>query len=466
MTLTVPTGDAEVELQLAPLDAEKGLYEVHDNDPANNGILQVQLNAQGGWDIVHLDPAWEEARERIQSTLDEIAEQQFAQAQSGIEYEEEEAAAPPADPYDPDKIRVEGKNFALRHINDKIHDGDIALSPEFQRFEVWDLKRKSLLIESILLRIPLPVFYFAEDEHGKLNVVDGLQRLSTVHQFMQNKFKLKHLEYLTDCEGCFYNHADKPSLNDKYRRRINDTQIVANVIDPASPAAVKYDIFRRINTGGRPLNHQEIRNCLAAEPVRQLLRRMVERESFRRATLGSIKPNRMEDQEMALRFIGFYRFYRPGMEISGEQHYSGNMKVFLDELVELLGKPQEQARYEAYEAAWDRAMQNAEHLFGPYAFRKCLEKDLEPGARQQLINKVLFTTWAVVLSRYEPEAIRAANEEQVLARPQARRIDHDADLFNKLTYSTNAKANIERTFAITEELLAGYVKTEGAAIHR
>jgi hypothetical protein len=205
---------------------------------------------------------------------------------------------------------------------------------------------------------------------------------------------------------------------------------------------------------------------LAAEPVRQLLRRMVERESFRRATLGSIKPNRMEDQEMALRFIGFYRFYRPGMEISGEQHYSGNMKVFLDELVELLGKPQEQARYEAYEAAWDRAMQNAEHLFGPYAFRKCLEKDLEPGARQQLINKVLFTTWAVVLSRYEPEAIRAANEEQVLARPQARRIDHDADLFNKLTYSTNAKANIERTFAITEELLAGYVKTEGAAINR
>lgn len=108
-------------------------------------------------------------------------------------------------PYDPELIRVEPNNISLREAFTMITNGEINLSPDFQRNVVWDNGRKSRLIESILLRIPLPVFYFSADRQGILSVVDGLQRLTAIMEFMQNKLPLQDLEYLDDCEGCTYN---------------------------------------------------------------------------------------------------------------------------------------------------------------------------------------------------------------------------------------------------------------------
>src|SRR5438105_4069803 len=103
---------------------------------------------------------------------------------TGVEAEDKQEA-PPLKPYDPEQIRVDPKTFSLRQILDMIDDEDLELAPDFQRLKVWTSIQKSRLIESVLLRIPLPAFYFSSDEAGALQVVDGLQRLSTIHDYVR-----------------------------------------------------------------------------------------------------------------------------------------------------------------------------------------------------------------------------------------------------------------------------------------
>src|SRR5690606_4815101 len=114
-------------------------------------------------------------------------------------------------------------------------------------------------IESILLGIPLPTFYFNENEKGDMQVVDGVQRLTTIYDFVRgNAFALGDVDYLKDLRGKTFDE-----IGSAFRRRMNNTQFVVHVIDPQAPYRVKFDIFRRINTGGSPLSSQEIRHCMS-----------------------------------------------------------------------------------------------------------------------------------------------------------------------------------------------------------
>ncbi|MCJ8155709.1 DUF262 domain-containing protein [Chryseobacterium sp. SSA4.19] len=354
-------------------------------------------------------------------------------------------------PYDPDKIRVDTKTFSLRQIYDMITFGDINLTPDFQRNLVWDNQRKSRLIESILMRIPLPMFYFAQDDEGRISVVDGLQRLSTIKQFMDNEFHLRKLEYLGDkCNGKIYTH-DNPekAIDAKYYRWFNMTQITVNVIDPSSPFKLKYDIFRRINTGGQPLNAQEIRNCLSSDELRTTLRKMVNLQSFKEATGYSIKDVRMEAQELALRFILFHRKFEMDPALN---NYNGSIESELNTLTEILSKDKK-FTYSHYINLFDTAMQNAHHLFGRYSFRKCKIDHISEGAYRQLINKALFVSWAVLLSSIDTNKLKKQVDFESLALPLAEKVTNDQQLFMYLSYSTNAKANIQAAFKAADELI-------------
>ncbi len=194
-------------------------------------------------------------------------------------------------PWDPNDIRVTTKPFSLRHIADMIADGELDLAPDFQRRMIWKNTQKSRLIESILLRIPLPAFYFNEERDGKLQVVDGVQRLTAIYEFARGplpsaaaqagesgRLLLEDLQYLGTLEGRSYDQLE-PSL----RRRFDNTQIFINIIDPQTPDALKFDIFRRINTGGSPLNSQEIRHCISNDASRKFLKRCVESAAFNKS---------------------------------------------------------------------------------------------------------------------------------------------------------------------------------------
>lgn len=432
-------------LKISEEGAKEIIYELIDK--SHKSWMKLQL-VESQLQILSKNKAIIDPPILIREKLDELILEIIENVQSGMDQTELNDSN--TIPYKPEEIKVSTRQFSLPLIEAMIKRADIDLTPGFQRNFVWTPLQKSRLIESILLRIPLPMFYFAENEEGLITVVDGLQRLTTIQQFMNNEFSLKGLQYLTNCEHKYYTHKDKTKAIDaKYFRWFNSTQLMVNVIEASSPAKVKYDIFERINTGGKPLNHQEIRNCLALDKVRVLLHEMTTSALFKKATDNSVRSLRMEDTEMALRFICFHRLYK---EDSTLDKYNGNMKDSLNELVELLGKPS-QNDLNKYVFLFSNAMKNAEHLFGTYAFRKILPKHLAPTAHKQLINKALFVSLAVLLSPYDPEQIVQMNHAKLLAAPLATLIQTDDILRGYLSYGTNGKANMQAVFVAMNQLI-------------
>ncbi|MFF7551872.1 DUF262 domain-containing protein [Streptomyces olivaceus] len=316
-----------------------------------------------------------------------------------------------------------------------IDDGTLELAPDFQRGQVWKLGQKSRLVESVLLQIPLPAFYFAEDTDGAMRVVDGLQRLSTIHDFVRggerSGFALKGTEYLqTVVEGVRFEDLPAP-----WKRRINNAQIMAHVIDPTTPPAIMYDIFKRINTGGTPLNAQEIRHCMSKDRSRDILKRMTSTDEFNQATNWR-NHIRMNDRETALRFAGFWL-----LGVDGYAKYSA-MDPFLQHTTTLLDDEQlvSTGRVEQLMAEFNCAMKNARLLFGENAFRKW---PLGVNGKNP-INRALFETWSIVLAGYAPEDLEERRDAIVEA---ARRLmTSDYTYLEAITASTGGLRRVKYRF--------------------
>ncbi|WP_413801834.1 DUF262 domain-containing protein [Streptomyces iranensis] len=373
-----------------------------------------------------------------------ITEEHFLDTGTGVEAETEAEDGPPeiARPWDPEQIRVNTKQFSLRNALDMIEDGSLELAPDFQRGRVWKPKQKSRLIESVLLQIPLPAFYFAEDTDGLMRVVDGLQRLSTIHDFVrggdEHGFELKGLEYLQNAvEGKRFEDLPAP-----WRRRIHNTQIVTNVIDPTTPSDVMYDIFKRINTGGTPLNAQEIRHCMSKERSRTILRVMTSTAEFNAATNNMAGHIRMNDREMALRFAAFWL-----MGTDGYAKYAA-MDPFLQRTTTMLDNEKDvtEARVGDLVAAFRKAMVNARLVFGEQAFRKW---PLESFGRNP-INRALFEAWSITLAKYETGDLERRREAIVDAARFL--MTNDYQYLEAITSSTGDVRRVMLRFDVTAKI--------------
>ena len=370
------------------------------------------------------------------------------------------------DPYNPDDIRVRKDLYSISDIFSKFNKEDIDLNPDFQRHFVWNKIQKSRLIESILLGIPLPVFYFAEEKDGIFSVVDGLQRLSTIRDFLMNKFELTNLQHLGSycnkkcfgiSEGINDRTAEKvrdgKEIDRKFQRRIENTQLNVNIIEASSPPKVKYDIFNRINEGGKPLNKQEIRNSLAKHTIRELLQELAKSQSFINAT-NDISDTRMGAQEMVLRFIGFYLSLKKKHK---NLKYQGDMNDFLDKTNEAL-KQLQQGELQEIKIAFLKSMENAYHLFGRYCFRKYLPEQLDnPNGRQQLLNKALFVTWSIALCEYNIEQISQKFVFESFTYLLAAELQNNTEYFNGITNRSSDRLVIENSFTYAFVLAQKYL---------
>ncbi|WP_230396290.1 DUF262 domain-containing protein [Streptomyces blattellae] len=351
-------------------------------------------------------------------------------------------------PWNPDQIRVNTSQFSLRNILDQIDEKSIELAPDFQRLRVWRADQKSLLVESLLLQIPLPAFYFAEDADGSFRVVDGLQRLSTLHAFVrggEGGFALGKLEHLDDLRDLRFSDLPVP-----FQRRINNTQLIVNVIDPTTPRGVTYEIFKRINTGGTPLNGQEIRHCMSSPRSRDTLHRMTHTDAFAKATGYRLTDHiRMNDREMALRFAAFW--LKGGVEA---YHEKPVMEHFLMDATEMLDSAKQvpDERVAELEAAFERAMSHAYLIFGDHAFRKWPQGD----DYRRPINRALFESWSMALADpgYTTADLRA--RRRAILKAARERMTTDVDYLNAITSSTADRHRVDYRFrAAVEDAGAG-----------
>ncbi|TCO65099.1 DUF262 domain-containing protein [Actinocrispum wychmicini] len=363
----------------------------------------------------------------------DVVEDVFEGQATGVEVEQTSTDEAKIErPWNPEHIRVTTSAFSVRNILDQIDEGALELAPDFQRGKVWRAEQKSLLVESLLLQIPLPAFYFAEDADGVFHVVDGLQRLSTLHAFVRGpKFALRGLEYLHDANGRQFDELDM-----QWQRRVNNTQLVVNVIDPTTPTDVMYDIFKRINTGGTPLNAQEIRHCMSKPRSRAILKQMTHTSEFSRATNGLTDHIRMNDREMALRFAAFY--------ILGLDEYMGNpaMESFLMRATQLLDDPAEFSddKVEQLKSAFVNAMSNTYLVFGEHAFRKWATH----ATGRSPINRALFETWSIAMAKHDADDLVERRKDIVSAARE--RMTSDIQYLDSITSSTADRRRVSYRF--------------------
>lgn len=356
---------------------------------------------------------------------------------SGLEHELEDTSEIKR-PFDPEKIKIRTVNIVVDQIVSRVEHEEIDLAPDFQRMAgIWNDERKSRLIESLLLRIPIPVFYVAADNDEKWSVVDGVQRTSTIHSYVTGRFRLTQLEYLTDLNGCDYMALPRPM-----QRRISETQLVVNIIEPETPEEVMFNIFRRINTGGMALNGQEIRHALHPGPVRDYLKQLVKTKEFLDATDSSIKKERMADRECVLRFLAFH--IDPW-----EQYIANDLDGYLGTTMIKINRMDSDRRV-YFSNDFRRAMRAASDIFGKDAFRK----RYDPNRAQHPINKALFEVWSVGLARRSDEEISVIVENRKTVIDEfSSLLKNDRAFHQAISDSTGSPGRVNKRFRTIEKLI-------------
>ena len=220
------------------------------------------------------------------------------------------------------------KDLTLSEIKNKFDDGDISISPDYQRDYIYDNMKASRLIESFMIGIPIPPVYLCEEDDGIWDVIDGQQRIQSIINYLSNKFSLKGLEVLKDLNGKSYKDLEKP-----HQRKLKSSSLSAIVVKKESKA-LKFEIFARLNQGSVELNDQELRNCIYRGPFNKMLNELSEIKAVK--NLFPVENNRKKYQSLILRFFALrnYVIYKETMKRSMNEYMESHRNDSDEKLAE------------------------------------------------------------------------------------------------------------------------------------
>lgn len=310
-------------------------------------------------------------------------------AEATPDYSDDEGAAadvwkqlPPereffATPYDP----------PVKALIDEMREKELIVRPSFQRKAVWDKKRQSKFVESILLSIPVPNLFFAEDDDGSKVVVDGQQRLLALKGFVENSYKLSGLTVLADLNGKRFD-----DLTDRQQRIIRNRTLRCLVISSRSDSEIRFEVFERLNTGGLPLNAQEVRHCVYRGALNDFLHDLVKDNTWLALMRRDDVHPRMLDCELVLRFFAL-RDTLP--------EYSPPLKTLLNEYMREHRNPSA-STLSALQDAFSSSIGIAAQVFSDHPFRRAfIDEDGNVGWDSSL-NRAVFDTHMTVMEGMDP----------------------------------------------------------------
>lgn len=297
------------------------------------------------------------------------------------------------------KIVTQAYDKSVSDVVRMVEDGEIRLDPDYQRNYVWDNKKASLLVESIILNVPIPIIYVSQEKDETWTVIDGLQRLYSLKRFFNGAFKLTGMEVLKELNKCDINN-----LSPKAARMLKNGLLRIIMISCDSNEDIKYDVFMRLNTGSVHLTEQELRNCLYRGSFNDTLKQLSKNDQWLRL-IGLSKPHkRMADRELILRFFALYKNW--DAELEKVMNYRGRMKTFLNEFMRQNQNITPMQRYE-YEDIFNESVRKVSFIFGENAFKR-LRPD---GTRENPINRALMDVLLISVTQFKYEELQSKHTQ-------------------------------------------------------
>ncbi len=341
-------------------------------------------------------------------------------------------------PYNPGDVDIRQQRFSVSHLMNMITHNEIELwrEEDYQRkSNQWSNEQKSRLIESLIMRIPLPIFYFDGSERP-WKIIDGLHRLTTLYTFVKGQsFELEHLEYLTDLNGMKF-----LELPFKYRRAVEESSIEAYLINPGTPDKVKLNIFQRINTGGSSLSRQEIRNAYYRGKASDFINQLSAEQVFLDATGNRISLKGMKDKETVLRFFAFYMYI---------ERYSPPMEKFLDYAMESIFTIEDNVLLDIAHR-FRSSMVACTSIFQDNAFYLL---DINGKREGNAINIALFEAWSVSIARLDQNKIDFLVKSGSILRESFTIQLQFAEFYKSVSSSTASKKAVFTRFENIKKLI-------------
>ena len=321
------------------------------------------------------------------------------------------------------QIHTDGYALSIGELMSLYKDYEIDIHPEFQRFFRWTPNQKTKLIESILLGIPIPPIFVSQREDGIWDVIDGLQRLSTIFEFagllrdadghVKPASRLSGTEYLPSLEGKYWQNDEDVSNSFDQRQRliVKREKLGVQIIKKESDKDTKFELFQRLNTGGTALTEQEIRNCILVMINRDFytwLSELSQNPSFK-ATIP-ITDRALEEQydvELALRY-----FVYKSISVADVNTTKDVGKLLTDKMVEFASNPE--FNYVNEKESFEKVFNLLNKAFGEDAFRKWEpQKDKFTGAFSIAAFEVIVTGLAKNVNLYHdtPDSLAILQEK-------------------------------------------------------